>query len=320
MPNPLRNHIAKLAAEAKAASARMPSGWGSVGTAVETPRPLAGTAHDPEPHAKVWDELSGGGVALPGMTFREAVGHHYANRPGGLAGVLARSQRAMDTSGIPFPVDDDWYQYGKWSMRDVDTPFPVLADPTLPRMGAAGQYREAGISISPAVAAADGPLSMRNATLEHEATHGLLFAPLLKGKGWSAPYHNLPFDSPSFADSDLNPIGGPSNEYLMRRSELDPRVAEIRRRFASVEGRDVNSPADAQDAWDWWRENKDRFASGGDQPKTSLYPSAFAMYDSLPKEAKDIIFRRMTQVPALAAPIATGGLLGGLTSRSEEQR
>jgi len=309
--------VAELAAAARAAN---PTGWGSVDAgAPSASLPQPGTAHDPAPHASVWDRLADGKDALPGVTFRDAVGHHYASRPGGLNRVLVKSQEAMDKQGVPFPIWDDHFQYGRWSLRDVDTPMPVRLDPELQKIGAGGIWRNNAIGINPLTAGADGPRSGRNATLEHEATHGLTLSPLSRRgltPSWSAPYQHMPFDSEFFGD------GITGNEYLMRRSEIDPRLAEIRRRFASLEGRDVNTPADARDAWDWWKENQQQFNLGGEQPMTTLYPSAFALYDSLPESSKSILFRRMTQIPAIAAPIAAGAatqeqpsVLDGLRSK-----
>lgn len=311
--------VAELAEEAKSLS---PSGWGAVAvdSDVEVYPPAAATAHDPPAHAQVWDALARKDRAPPSVTFRDVTQHWYAGRPGGIDAAIDNSQRAMRRDGVPFPVDHESRQYGEWSPRDADAPMAVVVR-DLPA-GAAGRFTPRGIDIAPLTAAADGDHSLRNAILEHEATHGLTFTPLVrKGKEreWSANYAHLPFHDSEFPEG-ISALLSPDKEYVLRRSEVDPRLAEIRRRYAAFANKDVNTVEDAAAAWEWWRQNQHRFNLGGDQPLATLYPSAFALYDDMPAAAKSILHKRMMQVPAMAAPIAAGGLLEGLRDSREQSR
>lgn len=111
----------------------------------------------------------------------------------------------------------------------------------------------------------------------------------------------------------------PYYHYLSTPVELDPTVAEVRRRYEFATGSPVRSIDDARKAWDWWVDTGRR-ADWEPHNRPSREAVAWNFYSRLPEDAKDILIRRMPQVFSLAAPIATGGLLGGLTSRNEESR
>lgn len=278
------------------------------------------------------------------VTPRAMLTRWYKNTPGGFDEAVASSQEALAKYGIPYPHSNS-PAYGRWSAEDVDTPIRVELAPHLPPT-TAGVYGNNRIGIRPGMLDAK---KARDTTLEHELTHHLL----LNGSDAKSPLASQfqsnvreRFDGTvtgqptldiykSLADEYLlgstpeqrlaaeNVLRGlvENEKYTMRRVELDPRIAEVRRRYAYHTGKDVTNLDEAEDAWDWYRLNRDHFEQiGGPLGMPSMTASQFDIYDSLPPASKQIMFTRMTQVPAIAAPIATGGVLSGLISGSQERQ
>lgn len=325
MPNPLRNHIAKLAAEAKSASARMPS------LAAAPPQPAAPAAPLPK-----------------SASFADSISRWYDDPE---AEIVA-SLRAQKQYPVP-----EYGLYGSWSAEDAVAKRPIreATDSDGLKDHVRGMYSPAegnrGTVVVNPKHAANSP-----SIIDHELTHALTLPPRsgflevvrqqhaydpvwdlgdvegdpaavrskalaeLRGrqirgaraKGGEEMASRVPqYDSGQF-DSFF--------DYVGRRGEIDPRLGEVRRRYTQATGNTVRTPDDARQAWEWWQSNAPdwQFVEPGQRPTMDLIESRFL--DALPDETKSVLFRRMTHIPAFAAPIATGGLLGGLTSRSEEQR
>jgi len=289
-----------------------------------------------------------GGVATSNpetvpVTFRQAVSRWYGNTPGGFDEAVASSQKALREHGDVYPHSNS-PAYGRWNPEDVDSPTPARVNWNLGPFDARGSYSGSrrDITINPVFLEAR-PQAI-NPTIEHEVTHALMDKGRPDGplgmEEWnnaSQRFDNTPYGSASlamqprlaaqyngggpgasFAEESLRPLVE-QEKYAMKRAELDPRIAEVRRRYAFYAGKDVLTPKDASDAWDWWRSNRgwlEDFTQPTDTP--SMTYSQFNTYDSLPPESKQIMFKRMTQVPALLAPVAAGaaagqqGLLDGL--------
>lgn len=283
------------------------------------------------------------------VTFRQAVSRWYENTPGGFDAAVANSQRALREHGVVYPRHPS-PAYGRWSPEDVDSPTPVSVNWGLGPFGARGQYRGSRRSIEINPALLDAQPKGINATVEHEMTHALLDkgrpdGPLGK-HAWNVASER--FDDTAYGSASLsrNPklaaeynSGGPGaslaeeslrpladeEAYVMQRAELDPRIAEVRRRYAFYNGRDVVTPDDAEAAWEWWRANREWLEDISTPTETpSMTYSHFNTYDALPDSSKSVLFKRMTQVPALLAPIAAGaaaaqqqrpGVLSGLTEQ-----
>jgi hypothetical protein len=265
------------------------------------------------------------------VTFRQAVSRWYENTPGGFDSAVENSQRALREHGLVYPTDRS-SGYGAWSPSRVDLRSPVSVNWALGPMHARGTYTpETGaVHLNPLLLAASP--KGRHPTLEHELTHALLGQSPRPGVRPSARAGASRFDdTPSgSATLSLNPklanqynSGGPDaylaekrlrslvddETYVMSRAELDPRVAEVRRKYAFFTGRDVASPQVAEDAWNWWRANRgwlEDISSPTELP--TMARSLFDIYDALPDESKRVMFKRMTQVPAVMAPV--GASLG----------
>lgn len=288
--------------------------------------------------ADAWQSIESSQQPTP-VTFRQAVSRWYENTPGGFDAAVENSQRALKEHGDVFPHNSPIY--GDWSPADVDRPADVQIDHSMNRtFSPRGVYGSRGVLVNPAVA--DAPLG-RNAVLEHELTHHLTLRNMVdkslpvslrssvsdvatrrfdgSPSGSMARQQNpaLVARSEDVQQPDAARIAAANTlaqlaqheNYVMGRAELDPRVAEVRRRYAFHVGKDVTTPAQAADAWEWYKSHRDDFEnlrSPRERPTMEAYQ--FSLYDSLPPESKQIMFKRMTQIPSVLAPV---GVLSGLT-------
>lgn len=299
---------------------------------------------DPKPEAS--DTVFGlAESAPPGKTAfvtpRKLLSRWYENVPGGFDGAVENSQKALREYGVPYPHSND-PPYGIWPKENVDSRVRVRLEPTYagnleaPR----GTYGNGVINMNPDMVPAT---KARAATLEHEATHHMLLNGLrepgepsivtaMREANRRERFDSTPEGSsvsvqnPEAARMYTNLIGTPfeaearkavepllkAERYSMARVEMDPRIAEVRRRYAYHTGKDVTNPEEAAKAWEWYKANRSSFEGLNQYEFPTMQPSQFNMYDSLPDESKRIMFTRMAQVPALMAPIAAGGLLNGL--------
>jgi hypothetical protein len=281
------------------------------------------------------------------LTPRDVLSRWYENTPGGFDGAVENSQQALKKYGVVYPHSNS-PAYGQWSPDAVDAPSRVAVNLELNKFDSPrGTYGAGGVKMNPAMLDAT---KARNATLEHEMTHHLMLhgqdAPddptlvqvqragnrrerfdstpegsitLQNNPSLALIYEKSPFaDMRADAERALRPLVG-SERYVMRRVELDPRVAEVRRRYAHHTGQDVTTPEEAEKAWDWYRTNRQHFEDlSSPHERPSMTHTQFNTYDALPPESKRIMFTRMTQVPAVLAPLGVGaassqqGLLDGL--------
>jgi predicted SprT family Zn-dependent metalloprotease len=300
---------------------------------------------------RIAESAEPGGVAASNpepvpVTFRQAVSRWYEAVPGGFDAAVENSQRALREHGAVYPHSNS-PAYGNWSPEDVDKPTPVRVNWKLGPFDARGTYGGASREVQLNPAFLDAAPKGINPVVEHELTHALLDKGRSPGLLGSEEWRNASqrFDDTAYGSATLaqNPqlaaqysAGGPdaflaekrlrplveNENYLMQRAELDPRIAEVRRRYAFYTGKDVLTPEDAAGAWEWWRANREwleDLSTPTDLP--SMMRSHFDTYDALPASSKQIMFKRMTQIPAVLAPLAIGagaqqqqpGVLSGLT-------
>jgi hypothetical protein len=293
----------------------------------------AGKINPTDDLSDVWREIGDSSATQPTpVTFRQAVSRWYGNTPGGFDAAVENSQRALRQHGVVYPHSNS-PAYGEWSPEMVDSEAPVRIDPKLDVSGSRGRYGTRGVSINPVMLEAT---KARNSTLEHELTHHLTagkafhatdpLAVQRMGNSWArfdgtpdgsatlslnprlaAQYDaSQPASVQSAAEEILRPLAN-TEQYAMKRVELDPRIAEVRRRYAFHTGKDVVAPEDAAEAWDWYRSRRGQFENlSSPHERPSMTEQQFDIYDSLPPESKQIMFKRMTQVPAVLAPVAAG--------------
>ena len=214
----------------------------------------------------------------PPPTAGSQIGRWY-KKAGGLDRAIEGAQQAMD--GRDFRVLDSG-MWPTWQPEDVTQSRPAYYRRDMDQPGVLGWWdpRDLGIRMAP---------DANQAALEHELTHHYLLRSLDNDRA---------VDAATAASERWPSI--PLKAYLTEPPEVDARIAEIKRRYAHFTGRLVNTPEEAKEAWEWWRENQHKFHEGKSQQyqdnKPSLTPKTFEFYDSLPGVMKEQIFHRMPEL------------------------
>lgn len=237
----------------------------------------------------------------PTSTLGAQIGRWYDNA-GGLKKAISAAQESQATRDTSVLGDAMW---PKWKPEDVTSrTATVEMSDRLPSRNT-GEWSTDG-----AVYLAKGGDKELQSTLEHELSHnayvrdrptfrGQSSAASAGGSAWSVPERHGFEHDPGFAS------------YLMSPAETDVRLAEVKRHYAHHTGRLVDSPAEAQKAWDWYRSYNRNFQPGvnpeierpGEEP--TMTTRQFEFYDSLPDDAKKQMLHRMPE-------LVKGGVLSGL--------
>lgn len=91
---------------------------------------------------------------------------------------------------------------------------------------------------------------------------------------------------------------GDWSDYVANPTEIDVRLAEIKRRYSAATGRPVNSPEEAEKAFDWFH------LWGGGEPAVDKkhysddpsYEPIYTGYFGAPEESKQQMYRRMMEL------------------------
>ena len=179
----------------------------------------------------------------------------------------------------------DWYDSDRWNFHET-----LLSgterNPNPKHTGMPNPY-------NPRV----GGWSDKKATLDHELTHSNIGG---RDSTYPRKYPDAltPYKNPY---GDDNPRMKAYWDYAATPTELDPRIAEIKRAYTSKTGRHVYNMDEAERAWYWW------LRGGG-----SKYPY-WADKDMLEKietndELKETMLRRMLEL--VGAPTTQPGVYG----------
>ena len=271
----------------------------------------------PPPTAKSASEalarIAGGDTSTPPVLVApvDAIAPWYENVPGGMSGAIARSKRSLRTTGLPEGYERGGLAYG--NRLDLSTPVPVepLVDGRATRWGS---YDGDAARVSPetfASTAEGGYKGTPESVLEHELTHAATIGPLsFIGNSSIDELNAEGFHPDAIQIADRN---APSDfyghiQYAMGRAETDPRAAEIRRRYAWATGKDVSNPDEAQEALSWYLKEGLKSPAFGpfSMRRPTTIPLLYRLIDEMPDDVKKPFLIRMSQVPAVAAPIAIG--------------
>lgn len=147
----------------------------------------------------------------------------------------------------------------------------------------------------------DGP--HRQSTLEHELSHS----------AYMRNARTLSTSQKAAADK----VGGWSTDhgegkeaqymqYLTDPTEVDVRLAEIKRHYAHHTGKLVDSPEEAQKAWKWWESYSRNFTPEANEDRRikterpedtpTLHPWDFQRLDALPEKMKTQMMNRMPEL------------------------
>lgn len=211
------------------------------------------------------------------LSLGDQVGRWYANT-GGLQAAVSASQKAQRVNDANKLLDRDiWPQV---TPEAVSRQFPVQYG-TPHRAGVHGTFNFDDNTVR---TAGENPASY---ILDHELTHGATAA---DGRGKTV---RAAGKDPS---RSWNPaVSGERQEYLTDPTEVDARLADVKRRYAHYTGRLVDSPEEAKKAWEWWRENEGEVAPSRGAG-TSIGSEAFDLYDKMPDRQREQLFLRMPEL------------------------
>ena len=95
------------------------------------------------------------------------------------------------------------------------------------------------------------------ATLDHELTHDLMVMPAYEQYGREIPMQPaaMPPEYLDYYESDESKDWAKDYwDYATNPVEMEPRIAEIKRAFAGKFGRLPSNLQEAEEAWEWWKE------------------------------------------------------------------
>lgn len=99
----------------------------------------------------------------------------------------------------------------------------------------------------------------RNALVEHELTHPALLQNLQTSRDTRSQPEWNPAELAQIKPGYPSPGTAEYKQYLAHPTEIDVRLAEIKRRYAHYTGELVETPEQAEQAWNWWKRNQRRF-------------------------------------------------------------
>lgn len=236
-----------------------------------------------------------GGLAgyKPTATLGEQVGRWYENS----GGLNAAVQKAQESQQKRDPKVLDGLLWPKWKPEDVNKRAPVTTSDTDP------YYKEAGNDgwhdpNSGSIWLRDGAPN-KASVLGHELGHHVY-----------ARDADTVVRQQAAAEDGVSgwhmPHGGDKKSdyyrYTLEPAEVDVRLAEIKRHYAHHTGRLVDSPEEAQKAWDWWSSYRRNFTPGVNEhierpeDAPTLDMRTFDRYDTLPPQMKQQMLHRMPEL------------------------
>jgi len=179
----------------------------------------------------------------------------------------------------------DWFDSDRWNFHET------LLSGTERNRNA--DYTRMPNPYNPTV----GGWSGEKATLDHELTHSNIGG---RDSTYPRKYPDAltPYKNPY---GDDNPQMKKYWDYAATPTELDPRIAEIKRAYTSKTGRHVNNMEEAEKAWYWWMRG-----GGGHYP----YNADKQVLEQIETndELKETMLRRMLEL--VGAPTAQPGVYG----------
>jgi hypothetical protein len=245
----------------------------------------------------------------PTATLGSQIGRWYQNA-GGLNKAITGAQQAQQNRDPAVLNANTWPQ---WKPEDVTRRSVPIATRDLSSINALGFYspKTQTVSMHNAVTPAD-----YQPTLEHELSHAVYIPNNAASTRQRISSGEIPAPDDSATQPDANwqmpalaatkrvgpnvrekirdPDTVEQNKYVLDPAEVDVRLAEIKRRYAHHTGQLVNTPEDAEKAWNWWRENQKTLPLEEGWPTTEK--SEFKTYDELPDAQKQQLFYRMPEL------------------------
>ena len=200
-------------------------------------------------------------------TLREDISRWY-EPAGGIDKAVDAAQVAMQQTDFPFKP---------WDPRMLDAQVPVVMAPLDSDIN--GMYTPALRRIT----FNNDQIPTQN-SLEHERSHSVFGPDQISG--------------PPLDDEGSKYASQRATSYLTRPTEIDVRLANIKRHYAYNTGKIVTTPEEAVEAIKWWGRNSDDFMQQAPEREIPAYKprQEAGTYLLLPEEEKQKVFRRMPEL------------------------
>lgn len=209
-------------------------------------------------------------------TLRDDISRWYEKVPGGLDAAVEQAQEAIrDNGGRP------------WNPAGIDALSPVIVKAVDKGLGYHNP-RTGEVAISDSLLADH---RLRQSVLEHERSHRLFGTPAENGP-------ILPGRARWLTQG--------SAEYVTKPTEIDVRIADIKRKYAHATGRLVNSPEEAEKAIMWFGRNFESLPQEGPDASGKADKEVAAEYITLPPPERERLLRRMMEVVSNDRPPSVG--------------
>jgi hypothetical protein len=211
------------------------------------------------------------------LSLEGQVGRWY-DAAGGIAGAVKSATRAQRVNDANSLLDRDLWPH--ITPEAIARQFPVKYG--VPhKAGTHGTFNWGDNTIR---TASEKPASY---ILDHEMTHAATAADGVGGKVRAAGTN---------PEKSWNPPTSEDRQaYIADPVEVDARLADVKRRYAHYTGKVVDTPEEAIEAWEWWRENQaDIVPSEG--AGASMGIGDFEFYDKMPDQQRTQLFLRMPEL------------------------
>jgi hypothetical protein len=273
-------------------------------------------------------DMSPAGSARPVFksteTLSDNVAPYYAKAPGGFSGAVDSAQRAMaNRPNLPPHVRDRLARFSTWPSAAVDMPIHtyweggkgVLGGGAVTDPGGNTHAGASGLAYrgAPAIAVATpgtdpAAFAFRGGhpqtTLNHELTHAALQNPYDTPAGADKPL--FPYHTPAMADPADDAAFREHWQYEGTPTELDPRLAEIKRYYTDATGRQVDTVDEANRAFEWYH-NANGLERPGSPDSWGYFPEFYQRLKGQPEDRDALMHRMLELVRSGAAGIGLRG-------------
>jgi hypothetical protein len=241
-----------------------------------------------------------GGAVSGKQSLGQNISRWYDNA-GGLNKAVDSAQQAQQNRD-PFTLDQQTWP--TWKPENITAKTNVtVGDKNMAPPGNAGASGTWSANTGRVWVDQDAPNSQ--ALVEHELSHHAFSqnADVRQQQTESANRPASSWNTPGLAGDSAR------KKYLFDPAEVDVRLAEVKRRYAHHTGQLVETPQQAQDAWNWWQRNQSDLtqphgdAEGNDQPAMNSPEDAptgeffdFEYYNNLPDDQRQQLFHRMPEL------------------------
>lgn len=227
------------------------------------------------------------------QSLGEHIGRYYGNVPGGLDAAMESAARARVANNQAGALNRNiWSQFPFEDVNRKEIPVNIQTGVTATKgnVGLSYFYGDNLRDRAIIVAQTNGS-KFPQETLEHELSHSVFGTPTPGADGLA--YYPAAESYIKSQDPKVRKHG----KYMLGATEIDVRMAEIKRWYAAKTGRLADSPEESQKAWEMWHAEGLPADKEQDSPFGAYGPSyKGGFYDSLPDNVKKEMQRRMMEL------------------------